>query len=112
MTYDLLVLGSGPGGYAAAFRAADLGLKVAMVERHPTIGGVCLNEGCIPTKTNLSPKQLLLWRSTQSSGTYRESRYVWMILVWVGESRTSYGRKALMLWLWYLKELPMTVRHS
>ena len=53
MTYDLLVLGSGPGGYAAAFRAADLGLKVAMVERHPTIGGVCLNVGCIPSKALL-----------------------------------------------------------
>ena len=53
MTYDLLVLGSGPGGYAAAFRAADLDLKVAMVERYPTIGGVCLNVGCIPSKALL-----------------------------------------------------------
>ncbi|MCV2402003.1 dihydrolipoyl dehydrogenase [Marinomonas sp. C2222] len=53
MTYDLVVLGSGPGGYAAAFRAADLGLKVAMVERHQAIGGVCLNVGCIPSKALL-----------------------------------------------------------
>ena len=53
MTYDLVVLGSGPGGYASAFRAADLGLSVAMIERHNTIGGVCLNVGCIPSKALL-----------------------------------------------------------
>ncbi|WP_417527763.1 dihydrolipoyl dehydrogenase [Marinomonas shanghaiensis] len=53
MTYDLVVLGSGPGGYAAAFRAADLGLSVAMIERHNTLGGVCLNVGCIPSKALL-----------------------------------------------------------
>ena len=50
---DLLVLGSGPGGYSAAFRAADLGLKVVMVERYPELGGVCLNVGCIPSKALL-----------------------------------------------------------
>jgi dihydrolipoamide dehydrogenase len=49
----VLVLGSGPGGYAAAFRAADLGLDVALVERHSTLGGVCLNVGCIPSKALL-----------------------------------------------------------
>ena len=53
MSYDLVVLGSGPGGYAAAFRAADLGLKVALIERHKTLGGVCLNVGCIPSKALL-----------------------------------------------------------
>ncbi|AEF53114.1 dihydrolipoyl dehydrogenase [Marinomonas posidonica] len=53
MKFDLVVLGSGPGGYAAAFRAADLGLKVAMIERHKRIGGVCLNVGCIPSKALL-----------------------------------------------------------
>ena len=50
---DLLVLGGGPGGYSAAFRAADLGLKVILVERYATIGGVCLNVGCIPSKALL-----------------------------------------------------------
>ena len=50
---DLLVLGAGPGGYSAAFRAADLGLKVVLVERHATLGGVCLNVGCIPSKALL-----------------------------------------------------------
>ncbi len=50
---DLLVLGAGPGGYSAAFRAADLGLKVILVERYATIGGVCLNVGCIPSKALL-----------------------------------------------------------
>ena len=50
---DLLVLGAGPGGYSAAFRAADLGLNVVLVERYPTLGGVCLNVGCIPSKALL-----------------------------------------------------------
>ncbi|MFM2450333.1 MAG: dihydrolipoyl dehydrogenase [Pseudomonadota bacterium] len=50
---DLMVLGAGPGGYSAAFRAADLGLKVVLVERYPTLGGVCLNVGCIPSKALL-----------------------------------------------------------
>ena len=50
---DLLVLGGGPGGYSAAFRAADLGLKVVIVERYAQLGGVCLNVGCIPSKALL-----------------------------------------------------------
>jgi dihydrolipoamide dehydrogenase len=50
---DTLVLGAGPGGYTAAFRAADLGQKVVLVERYPTLGGVCLNVGCIPSKALL-----------------------------------------------------------
>src|SRR5207344_3295430 len=50
---DMVVLGSGPGGYSAAFRAADLGLKTVLVERYPTLGGVCLNVGCIPSKALL-----------------------------------------------------------
>ena len=50
---DVVVLGSGPGGYSAAFRAADLGMKTVLVERYPTLGGVCLNVGCIPSKALL-----------------------------------------------------------
>ena len=50
---DVVVLGGGPGGYSAAFRAADLGLKVVIVERYATLGGVCLNVGCIPSKALL-----------------------------------------------------------
>ena len=50
---DVVVLGAGPGGYSAAFRAADLGLKVVMVERYAALGGVCLNVGCIPSKALL-----------------------------------------------------------
>jgi dihydrolipoamide dehydrogenase len=50
---DMLVLGAGPGGYSAAFRAADLGLATVLVERYPTLGGVCLNVGCIPSKALL-----------------------------------------------------------
>jgi dihydrolipoamide dehydrogenase len=50
---DVVVLGAGPGGYSAAFRAADLGLKTVLVERYPVLGGVCLNVGCIPSKALL-----------------------------------------------------------
>ncbi|PLZ02774.1 dihydrolipoyl dehydrogenase [Burkholderia sp. WAC0059] len=50
---DMLVLGSGPGGYSAAFRSADLGMKTVLIERYPTLGGVCLNVGCIPSKALL-----------------------------------------------------------
>ena len=50
---DMLVLGAGPGGYSAAFRAADLGMKTVIVERYPVLGGVCLNVGCIPSKALL-----------------------------------------------------------
>ncbi len=50
---EVVVLGSGPGGYTAAFRAADLGKKVVLIERNPTLGGVCLNVGCIPSKALL-----------------------------------------------------------
>jgi dihydrolipoamide dehydrogenase len=53
MTCDLAVLGAGPGGYSAAFRAADLGLDTILIERSPTLGGVCLNVGCIPSKALL-----------------------------------------------------------
>jgi dihydrolipoamide dehydrogenase len=57
--YDVLVIGAGPGGYTAAFRAADLGLKVALVERWPTLGGVCLNVGCIPSKALLHAAKVI-----------------------------------------------------
>ena len=53
LSCELLVLGAGPGGYSAAFRAADLGLDTILVERYPTMGGVCLNVGCIPSKALL-----------------------------------------------------------
>jgi dihydrolipoamide dehydrogenase len=56
---EVLVLGSGPGGYTAAFRAADLGKRVVMVERHASIGGVCLNVGCIPSKALLHTAQVI-----------------------------------------------------
>jgi dihydrolipoamide dehydrogenase len=57
--FDLVVLGAGPGGYTAAFRAADLGLRVALVERWPTLGGVCLNVGCIPSKALLHAARVI-----------------------------------------------------
>lgn len=56
---EVLVLGAGPGGYTAAFRAADLGKKVIMVERYETLGGVCLNVGCIPSKALLHTAQII-----------------------------------------------------
>lgn len=57
--FDVAVLGSGPGGYAAAFRAADLGKKVALIERDKDLGGVCLNRGCIPSKALLHIAQII-----------------------------------------------------
>ena len=60
MTVDLVVIGSGPGGYSAAFRAADLGLDVALVDPRPRLGGSYLYDGCIPSKTYLFLTQLLL----------------------------------------------------
>ena len=56
---DVVVLGSGPGGYTAAFRAADLGLKTVLVERYATLGGVCLNVGCIPSKALLHSAKVI-----------------------------------------------------
>ncbi len=56
---DLVVIGAGPGGYTAAFRAADLGLKVVLVEKNPTLGGVCLNVGCIPSKALLHAAKII-----------------------------------------------------
>ena len=59
LSTEVLVLGSGPGGYTAAFRAADLGKKVILIERYPTIGGVCLNVGCIPSKALLHTAHII-----------------------------------------------------
>jgi dihydrolipoamide dehydrogenase len=56
---EVLVLGAGPGGYTAAFRAADLGKKVVLVERYPNLGGVCLNVGCIPSKALLHAAKII-----------------------------------------------------
>ena len=56
-TYDLIVVGSGPGGYVASVRAAQLGLKVACIEKHHRLGGVCLNVGCIPSKALLDSSE-------------------------------------------------------
>ncbi len=59
MAAEVVVLGAGPGGYTAAFRAADLGKRVILVERYPTLGGVCLNVGCIPSKALLHTAAIL-----------------------------------------------------
>ena len=67
--YDLVVIGSGPGGYAAAFRGADLGMKVCIVDRTAYLGGVCLNVGCIPSKT--------LFARSQSN-----DRCIWSYRLW------------------------------
>ena len=56
---DLVVIGSGPGGYAAAFRASDLGREVLLIEKDPYLGGVCLNRGCIPSKAYLHVSKII-----------------------------------------------------
>jgi dihydrolipoamide dehydrogenase len=58
MTYDLVVIGTGPGGYVCAIRAAQLGMKVAVIEKDPTFGGTCINVGCIPSKALLYTSEL------------------------------------------------------
>ena len=62
MTFDLVVIGAGPGGYVAAIRAAQLGMRVACVDRAPALGGTCLRIGCIPSKALLDSSELY-WRA-------------------------------------------------
>jgi dihydrolipoamide dehydrogenase len=67
LTTQLLVIGAGPGGYAAAFRAADLGMRVLLVDRWPQLGGVCLNVGCIPSKALLHAARVIEEAHSMSS---------------------------------------------
>ena len=78
---EVLVLGAGPGGYTAAFRAADLGKKVVLVERYPTLGGVCLNVGCIPSKALLHAARVIA--DAEEMGHFGVS---------FGEPRTDLGK--------------------
>src|SRR5215468_11372981 len=57
-SYDLVIIGTGPGGYVCAVRAAQLGMKVAVVEKNPTLGGTCLNVGCMPSKALLHASEM------------------------------------------------------
>ena len=59
-TREIIVIGAGPGGYAAAFRAADLGKKVTLIDKEQELGGVCLNRGCIPSKALLHISKTIL----------------------------------------------------
>lgn len=67
LQFDLIVIGAGPGGYVAAIRAAQLGMKVAVVEKRDTLGGVCLNEGCIPSKALLDSSELFVQARDRSA---------------------------------------------
>src|SRR5262245_20963376 len=60
MAYDVVVIGTGPGGYVCAIKAAQLGLKTAVVEKRPTHGGTCVNVGCIPSKALLHPSEIFM----------------------------------------------------
>ena len=55
--FDLIIIGGGPGGYVAAIRAAQLGMKVVCIDKRPTLGGTCLNVGCIPSKALLDSSE-------------------------------------------------------
>ncbi|MBK5929448.1 dihydrolipoyl dehydrogenase [Halochromatium salexigens] len=67
LSAQVVVLGGGPGGYTAAFRAADLGLRTVLIERYPSLGGVCLNVGCIPSKALLHTAQIIEEAKTMSA---------------------------------------------
>src|SRR3954452_9204491 len=64
-SYDLVVIGTGPGGYVCAVRAAQLGMKVAVVEKNATLGGTCLNVGCMPSKALLHASELFEQANTE-----------------------------------------------
>jgi dihydrolipoamide dehydrogenase len=66
-SFDLIVIGAGPGGYVCAFRAAQLGLKVALIEKRATLGGTCLNVGCIPSKALLHSSEHVTWAQFHSA---------------------------------------------
>ena len=66
-SFDLIVIGAGPGGYVCAFRAAQLGLKVALVDKSPTLGGTCLNVGCIPSKALLHSSEQFAFAKTHAA---------------------------------------------
>ncbi|HUJ42951.1 MAG TPA: dihydrolipoyl dehydrogenase [Opitutaceae bacterium] len=68
-TFDLAIIGAGPGGYVCAFRAAQLGLNVALVERRPTLGGTCLNVGCIPSKALLQMSEHYAWAKLHAAAS-------------------------------------------
>ncbi|HEX9584930.1 MAG TPA: dihydrolipoyl dehydrogenase [Gammaproteobacteria bacterium] len=74
---QVVVLGAGPGGYTAAFRAADLGMKTVLVERYPTLGGVCLNVGCIPSKALLHTAEVIngVGAMAEHGVTYGDPRF-------------------------------------
>ena len=64
-TYDVIIIGGGPGGYNAAIRAGQLGMKVACVEKRVTLGGTCLNVGCMPSKALLHASELYAAANTE-----------------------------------------------
>ena len=72
MTYDLIVIGSGPGGYSAAVRAGQYGLKTAIIEKDPKLGGTCLHVGCIPTKALLAYRGPLELHALRRRGHHLE----------------------------------------
>lgn len=78
MKYDVVVIGAGPGGYVAAIRASQLGLKVACIEKEKTLGGTCLNVGCIPSKTLLQTSESFAWiqKEAKSQGIVTESPHL------------------------------------
>ena len=68
-SFDVAIIGAGPGGYVCAFRAAQLGLKVALIEKRATLGGTCLNVGCIPTKALLQLSEHFSWAKNQAAAS-------------------------------------------
>lgn len=76
-SYDVIVIGAGPGGYNAAIRAGQLGLKVACVEGRETLGGTCLNVGCMPSKALLHASELYAAASSPGSASGSARNWTW-----------------------------------
>ena len=72
MAYDLIVIGTGPGGYVCAIRAAQLGLKTAVVEKGATFGGTCVNTGCTPTKAMVAAMAVSHWIEVQTGWSIKK----------------------------------------
>ena len=90
--FDLVIIGAGPGGYSTALRAAELGMKVALVERDATVGGTCLNRGCIPSKALIGEPEYI-WTISPPASDRASGNAAWEASNDASESNGSKRRR-------------------